>query len=115
MLWINKLQKYFNRWRRTGHVFRQSIPVVTKESVWGKRRNDNQESAYAWYSALAGAATNDALAGRIKYLGGSARTWWLRSPYVGRAYYPRIVYTSGNVYGNSAYYAIGLAPACCII
>jgi hypothetical protein len=48
-------------------------------------------------------------------LGGSARTWWLRSPYVGNACNPRYVYTSGNVDNYSAYYARGLAPACVII
>ena len=52
---------------------------------------------------------------RIKYdAAGSARYYWLRSPYPGYAYHERSVYTSGVLYYNYAYYASGVAPACII-
>lgn len=73
------------------------------------------ESAYKYYSSLTPAPTTDALTGRIKYLSGSARNWWLRSPYIGGSNNPRGVNTSGNVNVNYAIYAYGLAPACVII
>lgn len=52
---------------------------------------------------------------RIKYdAAGSARHCWLRSPYPGTANYERRVHTSGAWYGDSAYLADGVAPACII-
>lgn len=45
---------------------------------------------------------------------GSARYAWLRSPNPGYASYERVVYTSGSVSGNGAYYAFGVAAACII-
>ena len=38
--------------------------------------------------------------------------WWLRDPITGYSYFPRYCSTSGNVYGYSATYANGVAPAC---
>lgn len=75
------------------------------------------EKPYPYYSSLAGAATNAELAGRIKYLSGSARSWWLRSPLVTHSSTPRNVHTTGyvNHYYYVANHAYGLAPACCII
>lgn len=72
------------------------------------------ESAYPYYSMLAPAATTAELAGRIKYLSGTARYWWLRSPGVANSYHPRFVHTSGYVSYGYAIYAYGLAPACTI-
>ncbi len=72
------------------------------------------ESAYPYYSMLAPAATTADLAGRIKYLSGAARYWWLRSPYVAYSYGPRRVYPSGYVSNVVAISAYGLAPACTI-
>lgn len=57
-------------------------------------------------------ATN---ADRIKYQNGTARYWWLRTPYSGIAYIVRIVSTSGTLYFGDAYGAFGVVPACCII
>ena len=55
-------------------------------------------------------------AGRIKYLAGAARTWWLRSPYATNATIVRGVNAGGalNSY-DYAYYAIGAAAACVIL
>ena len=52
---------------------------------------------------------------RIKYdAAGSARYWWLRSPYPGHAYIERYVYASGALGYTSAYNGHGVAPACII-
>lgn len=55
-------------------------------------------------------------ADRIKYQNGTARYWWLRTPYSGAAYHVRHVYASGEVNGGDyAGNAGGVVPACCII
>jgi hypothetical protein len=97
-------------------TFSDKVFLLSPKEVFGANEGTiTGESAYAWYSALAGAATNNPLVGRIKYLGGSARTWWLRSPNVGHAGNPRNVHASGNVGISNASSADGLAPACCIV
>lgn len=52
---------------------------------------------------------------RIKNYQGSAKWWWLRTPYSGYSYYVRYVNPSGTLRGNFAYIAYGIAPACNII
>lgn len=54
-------------------------------------------------------------AGRIKYLTGAARTWWLRSPHSSIAYSVRYVGTDGTLNSGSAHYAFGAAAACVIL
>lgn len=73
------------------------------------------EKVYPWYSALAASPTYDAIPGRIKYLSGAARIWWLRSPLVGGSSTPRVVYPAGSVSYDYAGNSNGLAPACCIV
>ena len=56
-------------------------------------------------------------ADRIKYLsngGGSANSWWLRSPYVSSSSGFRYVYSTGGVSGNSASYTYGVSFGFCI-
>jgi hypothetical protein len=97
-------------------LFSDKVFLLSTKEVYGTNEGViTGEDAYLYYSVLAGAATNDALAGRIKYLAGLARSWWLRSPNVGNSGYPRGVHTAGRVYSSSAYGAYGLAPACCIV
>lgn len=57
-------------------------------------------------------ATN---ADRIKYQNGSARWWWLRTPYSGDAYIVRDVSAGGALNIGIASHASGVVPACCII
>lgn len=60
---------------------------------------------------------NAANADRIKYdysSTGTARGWWLRSPYPGNAHNARLVYTSGARNYHYAYYGYGAAAACVI-
>lgn len=97
-------------------LFSDKIFLLSRVEVFGGTEGyTSGENPYPWYSALAANPTINPLIGRIKYLSGSARTWWLRSPYTGSAYHPRSVITTGNVSYNSASNAYGLAPACCII
>ena len=97
-------------------LFSDKVFLLSTKEVYGTNEGViTGEDAYPYYSVLAGAATNDALAGRIKYLAGSARYWWLRSPNVGYSNSPRSVNTTGNVNYIYANIANGLAPACCIV
>ena len=98
-------------------LFSDKIFLLSRVEVYGGTEGvTTGENPYPYYASLAPNPTANPLAGRIKYLGGSARTWWLRSPSVGNARNPRNVYTAGNVYNYSgANNANGLAPACCII
>lgn len=54
-------------------------------------------------------------ADRIKYHNGTARYWWLRSPYPTIASNVRYVSSSGDLNNNRAYGAYGVVPACCIV
>jgi hypothetical protein len=97
-------------------LFSDKVFLPSRVEVFGGTEGETAgESPYAFYSALAASPTAESLAGRIKYLSGSARDWWLRSPYAGYSYRPRIVITTGNVTNYLANYAHGLAPACCIV
>ena len=57
-----------------------------------------------------GAANKD----RIKYQSGTARYWWLRTPYSGGADSVRGVNTYGSLFSGDAYIAYGVVPACCV-
>lgn len=54
-------------------------------------------------------------ADRIKYHNGTARYWWLRSPYPTGASYVRGVLSSGELSDLTAGIAHGVVPACCIV
>lgn len=54
-------------------------------------------------------------AGRIKYLSGIARDWWLRSPRVASAHDTRGVATDGTLSSSIAIHAVGAAAACVIL
>ena len=97
-------------------LFSDKVFLLSTKEVYGANEGTiTGENPYPWYSALASNPTNAPLAGRIKYLSGSARPWWLRSPDVGYANLPRRVSTTGSVGSYSAYSAYDLAPACCIV
>ena len=97
-------------------LFSDKVFLLSRKEIYGTDEGTvTGEKAYAFYSAMAGVATDGALAGRIKLLSNAARNWWLRSPNVGYSYYPRLVYTDGYVHYGYAYGAFGLAPACCIV
>ena len=97
-------------------LFSDKVFLLSGVEVYGGTEGDTTgEKPYAYYSALAGAPTTASLAGRIKLLNGSPRYWWLRSPGAGDSRTARYVTTTGYVTNTNVSFALGLAPACCII
>ena len=84
-------------------IFLQSVT-----NVFGNSENGVAEGVQLEYWKGKGNAD------RIKYLTGSARYWWLRSPYSSLASPVRYVLTSGVLDYNHANYILGVVPACCI-
>ena len=73
---------------------------------------------YEYFKQLLGDADpyddNDKI---IKYKadgGGSAHSWWLRSPYTGGSTYFRYISNSGGVFSDIASYAHGVCFGFCI-
>jgi hypothetical protein len=96
-------------------LFQDKVFLISRAEAYGGAEGvSTGEKPYEYYSLLAPAATTAEIPGRIKYLSGSARNWWLRSPYVGYSYYPRGVYPAGSISITTATNAFGLAPACTI-
>jgi len=90
-------------------LFSDKVFLLSRVEVGlGTEGTTDGEEVYPYYDGIANA-------GRIKLLGSSPRSWWLRSPDVSNAYSARIVDTSGVVNNNYAYNSNGLAPACVII
>ncbi len=97
-------------------LFSDKVFLLSRVEVYGGTEGETSgEAPYPYYESLASSPTSGALEGRIKYLGASARPWWLRSPYPATAIFPRNVYTDGYVYYSCALYSFGAAPACTII
>lgn len=97
-------------------LFSDKVFLLSRVEVYGGPEGETSgEAPYPYYESLASSPTTAALDGRIKYLGSSARIWWLRSPHPGYASDPRGVYTDGPVYSYLALYSHGAAPACTII
>lgn len=97
-------------------TFSEKVFLLSRVEVYGGDEGVvTGESPYAFYEGLAEAPTTGDLDGRIKYLSGSPRYWWLRSPNNGHSNLARLVYTAGNITNSGAVNDLGLAPACCII
>jgi hypothetical protein len=98
-------------------LFSDKVFLLSRVEVYGGTEGvTTGEAPYPYYESLATSPTTAALDGRIKYLGSSARYWWLRSPSLADANYPRYVHAGGQVYnGYSALNSLGAAPACCIV
>jgi hypothetical protein len=97
-------------------LFSDKVFLLSRVEVYGGTDGETSgEAPYPYYEAIASGPTPNALAGRIKFLGSSARSWWLRSPNPAHAYIPRSVYTDGRVYNYYALSSYGAAPACCIV
>lgn len=97
-------------------LFSDKVFLLSRKEIYGTDEGTvTGEKTYAFYSAMAGAAIDGALAGRIKLLSSAASNWWLRSPYVVNSSSLRRVGTGGNVGTSLAFNAYGLAPACCIV
>jgi hypothetical protein len=97
-------------------TFSDRVFLLSRTEVYGGAEGvTTGENPYPYYEAMASGPTTNALDGRIKFLGSSARIWWLRSPYPANAHAPRVVHTDGNVSTSYALSSYGAAPACTII
>ena len=97
-------------------LFSDKVFLLSRVEVYGGGEGDvTGGSPYAYYAALADNPTTAELEGRIKYLGASARNWWLRSPNTGNSYGARYVSTSGYVTHINALNSLGVAPAVVIV
>lgn len=84
------------------------IWLASRSQVFGTLENNINEGAeFPYYEEDADR--------RKKTQAGTARYWWLRSPYSGYAYVERIVHTGGSLSDSHASNSIGLAPACTLI
>ena len=87
-------------------LFSDKVFLLSRVEVGlGTEGTTDGEEVYPYYDGIANA-------GRIKLLGSSPRSWWLRSPNVSNANNARNVNTSGVVNNNNANNSIGLAPDC---
>ena len=93
--------------------------LLAREEVYmGKENSIDEGGAYGYYadySDLAAAGTGEDT-NRIKYLNGTKKYWWLRTPNSGDGTSVRNVRTTGELnYGSGALNSSGGAPACNII
>ena len=91
--------------------------ISRSEAYAGNESSIEEGTPYEYYSLgsdLSAAGTGDD-SNRIKYRGGSATYWWLRSHYSGGGSNVRMFNPSGSLNSNSAYGSFGVAPACNII
>ena len=91
--------------------------ISRSEAYAGNENGIEEGTPYEYYSLgsdLSAAGTGDD-SNRIKYRGGSASYWWLRSPNSGNGSRVRIFYPSGDLHYDSANNSYGVAPACNII
>jgi hypothetical protein len=97
-------------------LFSDKVFLLSRVEVYGGDEGATTgEEVYPFYKAMASSATADAIEERIKYLGASAQTWWLRSPHAGNANFVRYVRVYGDITGNYASSSIGVAPAVVIV
>jgi len=97
-------------------LFSDKVFLLSRVEVYGGTEGETGgEAPYPYYESLAPSPATGALDGRIKYLGASARYWWLRSPNPGTATTPRGVNTDGTVSSIRASDSFGVAPAVVIV
>ncbi len=81
------------------------LPSVT-EMGFGNEITGGENAAWPLFTSNAG---------RIKYLSGATRLWFLRSPYLVHAHNVRIVGNDGTLSNNTAQATRGAAAACVIL
>jgi hypothetical protein len=97
-------------------LFSDKVFLLSRVEVYGGGEGEGEgEAPYPYYESLAPSPTLAALDGRIKYLGASARRWWLRSPSLTATHVSHSVSTDGNVSNGTVSYAFGAAPAVVIV
>jgi len=97
-------------------IFSDKVFLLSRVEVFGGAEGDvSGEIPYPYYSSLVDSPTTNVVDGRIKYLGGSPRSWWSRSPHPGSAQRARYVDTPGSVNISSAFNSHGAAPAVVVV
>jgi hypothetical protein len=97
-------------------IFSDKVFLLSRVEVYaGGEGTTTGEEVYPFYKAMASSATTDEIEERIKYLGASARDWWLRSPSTEHASHARLVHSSGNITVYRANGSTGVAPAVVIV
>ena len=93
--------------------------LLAREEVYmGKENSIDEGGAYGYYSDYSdlAAAGTGADTNRIKYLNGTKKYWWLRTPHSGSGSFVRYVSATGEVSNvGDAHNSHGVAPACNII
>lgn len=92
--------------------------LLSNYEIGSGASEDNPPYKY-WLDLIGGSPVTD-FGTHAEYIktdkaGGSAKYWWLRSPYSGDATNARVVYTSGSVYSSGAYSGNQAAMALAII
>jgi hypothetical protein len=97
-------------------LFSDKVFLLSVVEVYGGSEGTTSgEAPYPYYESLAPSPTTSALDGRIKYLGASARYWWLRSPSPTRSGSTRLVSPNGSLVSGPASNPQGVAPAVVIV
>lgn len=91
--------------------------LAGEEVYMGKENSIDEGGAYGYYSDYSdlAAAGTGADTNRIKYLNGTKKYWWLRTPSSGYGNAVRAVSTTGGMDSSYAYFSLWVAPACNII
>lgn len=98
----------------------EKVFLLSRSEVYaGKENNIDEGGPYDYFKDFSdfSAPSTGKDTNRIKYRNGTAKYWWLRSPYTGYASGVRNISPSGELddYGTSATNSHGVAPACCIV
>lgn len=94
------------------------IFLISRSEIYGGFENNvNDGEPYPYYANNSGlsAAGTGVDTNRIKYQSGTAKHWWLRSPYSGTGGGVRCVYPTGGIGNYNALNSVAAVPACCII
>lgn len=93
--------------KHSSYTLHDKFWLPSRFQIFGtKEQADLGETQWNYYK---GATDVDRI---MRNAGGSPVSQWLRSPYVGTARVPRLVYPSGVLGSYYAYYAFAVAPAC---
>jgi len=97
-------------------LFSDKVFLLSPKEVYGV---DNGvitgEVTYPYYSKMAAAATDAAVAWRVKYLETIATDWWLRSPSISFPARTKLVLTTGGIFQTNAINNLGITPAFVIV
>ncbi|MEG2037902.1 MAG: DUF6273 domain-containing protein, partial [Ruthenibacterium sp.] len=101
-----------------GDISTDIMFFLSRGEIGGADENGiNEGTPYEYYDNMLTnhARSDNAIAGRIKYLKGEACYWWLRSHLSSYTFFSRYVNPFGIVDYTYSHGDVGVIPACCII